>query len=91
MCSLYGKRDQWCTVDGIPIDPIKSVEHPEDEFYMCLVEGSKTSHVKHRNRTEALAEAERLSQLPDNVGKRVYIMKPETSVVTRYKSEWRKP
>jgi len=41
---------------------------------MCYVEGSpKTSHI-HSTQEQAEAEAERLSNLPGNKGKKVYVL-----------------
>ena len=45
-------------------------------FFTCFVEGTNGGlHVQHHNRGIAKIEAERLSGLPYNLGKKVYVMK----------------
>lgn len=45
-----------------------------DKFWMCYVQDSDGCKVRHINRTEAMEEAERLSRLPSNAGKKVYLL-----------------
>ncbi len=43
------------------------------KFWVCWVEGTKMGKPKkHNSEGEALTEARRLSQLPENAGKRVF-------------------
>ncbi len=45
------------------------------KFWMCYVEGKTTGPaIRHPCESSARQEAERLAQLPDNRGKRVYIL-----------------
>ena len=45
------------------------------EFFMIYVEGRYSPKVKHFYFEEAVAEAERLARLHENLGKEVYLLK----------------
>ena len=45
-----------------------------DKFWMCYVEETNNCSHKHYNRTEAIAEAERLLRMPSNANKKVYLL-----------------
>jgi hypothetical protein len=46
----------------------------EASFWMVWVDGTKTPTCKHETLQGAYNEAERIARLPDNAGKRVYLM-----------------
>ena len=46
----------------------------ESKFYMCYVEDSRGCSYIHPSLEDARTEAERLTKMPGNEGKRVYIM-----------------
>jgi len=45
-----------------------------EKFFMLYVKGRQGPAVKHFSQEEAMAEAERLAQLPENLGKKVYLL-----------------
>jgi hypothetical protein len=45
-----------------------------EKFWMCLVEESQGCRYMHSYKDAAIQEAERLARLPDNAGKKVYIL-----------------
>ena len=45
-----------------------------DKFFMIFVEGKRGSTYKHKTPQEVAIEAERLARLPDNLGRRVYVL-----------------
>lgn len=46
----------------------------ENKIFMCYVVGSRNTNRVHSTQEQADAEAERLSSLPHNVGKKVYVL-----------------
>lgn len=49
-------------------------EMAPSKFWMVYVEGTSHCSVKHFNEAEAMEEAERLLRLPNNAGKKVYLL-----------------
>ena len=45
-----------------------------EKFFMLYVKGRQGPAVKHFSQEEAMAEAERLAQLSENLGKKVYLL-----------------
>jgi hypothetical protein len=45
-----------------------------EKFWMCLVEESQGCRYMHGCKEDAIQEAERLARLPDNAGKKVYVL-----------------
>ena len=49
-------------------------EKPIDRFYMIWVEGKASPRVSHLDEEGVIQEAERLALLPDNIGRKVFIL-----------------
>ncbi len=47
---------------------------PMDRFYMIYVEGKALPKIGHLEEEASTQEAERLALLPDNIGRKVYIL-----------------
>ncbi len=45
-----------------------------EKFYFCYVDGKSMPTKKHLSLLDAQTEAERLAHLPDNLGRKVYIL-----------------
>jgi len=63
---------------GLPCPPKVEKKDPMNwtPFYTCFVEGTDGGqHIHHHNLGTAKIEAERLSGQPQNIGKKVYVMK----------------
>lgn len=46
----------------------------ENKIFMCFVEGSRGTNHIHDTQESAETEADRLSGLPENTGKKVYVL-----------------
>jgi hypothetical protein len=71
---------------------VNSMRDNDNKFWTCFVEGSGGgTYYRHEWESDAYTEAERLSRLPNNRGKKVYILEmvrycevPETPVTWHY-------
>ncbi len=57
-------------------------------FYMLFVEGRTAPTYKHTTEADAKIEAERLAQLPANIGRKVYLLKAILSCVVETPVKW---
>lgn len=53
----------------------------EKSFYMVLVDGSAGTSKKHSSYQSAFEEATRVGKQPNNIGKKVYILKSYGSIL----------
>ena len=54
----------------------------ESKIFMCYVAGSNRTSRVHGTQEQAEIEARRLSSLPNNVGKKVYVLADLTEHIT---------
>ena len=60
-----------------------------NKFWICFVEGTTTGKGKaHLSNQEAAKEAERLALLPENIGKKVYVLEATACCFTEKPLHW---
>jgi hypothetical protein len=50
------------------------MEKQKDKFWMCYVEKRRPPRYRHETLESAIEEAMRLARLPQNIGRKVYIL-----------------
>jgi len=63
--------------------------YPDQTFWMCYVQGAHTPTYFYLTEAAARKEAERLASLPDNQGRRVFLLKAVAMCVAPPIIEWK--
>lgn len=74
-----GNHTYFSGIENVP--PEEEVK--DNRFWLCYIDGTRGgAKVAHKHETTALEEAKRISQIPDILGKTVYVCEAKHAVTT---------